>query len=1023
MFNFYKAFFFLLIFALSFNAKANGISPSTPLHKLILDKWKTSDGMISNNLISVFQSSDGFLWISSYNGLMRFDGHQFELFDKNKVPDVFMSSTLYRTYEDANGDLWFPSQGSYIIKYSQGSFESVTGENLIRSVRCLLIEDDSTLWVGTNNHGLLKGRPGYFQKVKHESLEEVNINDLAKDESGNIWAATEGLGVVKIAKDGQITAYDKKNGLLGNVVNTLMIHSDGRVFIGTTNGIHVYQNDALLHVDIFNDIPVNYILEGPYGEVWLGTELGLYRTSQDLKVTETFDNDDGFESRQISHLCFDHEGSLWFTTKKSGLHRLKQGQFINYSVYDGLSTNFVNIVVEYAGKYYIGLDDGKISVVENGRVRPFGTHFDFQNIGIRDILFDKEKTMWIASYKGLLKKQGKTERLFTAEDGLSSEEIRKLYLDEDGTLWLATKSGGIISFKDDKVDKVITRNEGLGSNYIFCIEKDLLGNKVIGTYGGGISIISPDGTIRTYTFEDDSSGYLIFNIDIDSDNVYWLSTNVGIYKFSDGEFQKVRFQREPNTETFFDIIHDDSGHAWMTTNRGIVMVNKSDLNMHVSGKADSLMIVKLMDNHDGMLNRECTGAVPSLKASDGSIWFPTLGGVAVVKPWEVSFNQIAPQVIITDVVIDGQLSSLINVPKLSIHPNQVRYALNFSALSFLAPAKNKFRYKMEGFDKQWSDAGNRRQAIYANLPPGKYEFKVMASNNDNTWNENGASIRVVVKPAFYQTWWFKILIFAMGILLVWIIYNWRVQKVKKRNKELKKLNNELDRFVYSASHDLRAPLASIQGLVEIAHKESTLSGKDQCLKLIDVSIKKLDRFTREIIDYSRNARAELDVQEIDFKALIESTFQELRFLEKASMIDMRYSIEENGKLYSDYRRLGVILNNLVSNAIIYHNFYQNEPFIEVRVFIGPKSTQIAIEDNGSGIKDEHLKNIFKMFYRATEGTSGSGLGLYIVQEALNKLKGQIKVKSNYGRGTVFEIEVPVLKNKQTNIKAARELMT
>ncbi|MCC5931068.1 MAG: GHKL domain-containing protein [Cyclobacteriaceae bacterium] len=1008
---------------MSLNIEHTGIDPTLPLNKLILDKWTTTDGLVSNNLISVFQSSDGFLWISSYNGLMRFDGHQFELYDKNKLPDVFMSSTVYRSYEDNNGNLWFPSQGSYIIKYTQGTFETITGENLTRSVRCLLIEDDSTLWVGTNNNGLLKGKSGHFQNVKHESLEELNINDLAKDLAGNIWVATDGYGVVKIDKNGQITASGRQDGLSGNVVNALMVHKDGRVFIGTNNGLTVYQNGQFDNVNFYINIPINYILEGNYGEIWLGTELGLYRTSKDLKLTETFSQDDGFESKQISFLCLDHEGSLWFTTKKSGLHRLKQGQFINYSVFDGLSTNFANIVVEHNNRYFIGLDDGKISIVENGIVSPFVTSLDFQSIGIRDILFDKKETMWIASYKGLLKKQGKSERLFTADDGLSSEEIRKLFLDDDGSLWMATKSGGIIIFKNDKVDKIITRNDGLGSNYIFCIEEDRHGNKVVGTYGGGMSVITPAGIVNTYKFEDDSSGYLIFNIDIDSENVYWLSTNVGIYKFANESFQKVRFQKESNTETFFDIIHDDSGRAWMTTNRGIVLVNKAELNQHIQGKVDSLSIVKLLDNHDGMLNRECTGAVPSLKASDGSIWFPTLGGVAVVRPREVSFNQLAPQVIITDVAIDGQISSLINKQKLIIPSNKIRYAFNFSALSYLAPAKNKFRYKMEGFDKHWTDAANRRQAIYANLPPGKYEFKVMASNNDNIWNEDGASIKLVVKPAFYQTWLFKLLLFTLFILLVRIIYNWRVQKVKKRNRELKKLNNELDRFVYSASHDLRAPLASIQGLVEIAHKEKTLNGKDECLKLIDVSIKKLDRFTREIIDYSRNARAEIDIQEIDFKTLIDSTFQELKFLEKASLIDMRYSIEENGILYSDYRRIGVILNNLVSNAIIYHNFYQKEPFIDVRVSVGQKNTSIIVEDNGSGIKEEHLQKIFKMFYRATQGSSGSGLGLYIVQEALNKLKGQIKVKSVYGHGTVFEIDLPVLKPRQTNTQPVRELTT
>ncbi len=989
-------------------ATPQSIDPNVPLAHLMVDQWQTEQGLISNNLTSVFQATDGFIWITTFNGLMRFDGQLFTLYDKDYAEDVFYSNALYKTYEYPAGTLWFGTQGSSIIKLKNSEFTQIAEIGLPRSVRCLL-PGENRIWAGTNNQGLYYTEDSIFKSFDTEKLKGVTIQDIKKSVDGSIWVATVGKGVIQI-KGNKTKYYTRNEGFNEDIFNLLYPLEDGRVLVCSIDRIYSIENETISELEQFRGVNVNDIVIGANDSWWFATETGIIRYNESDGTYEALTDQTGLPARQISSLCFDHEGSLWLATKKSGLLRLKEGSFTNYSILNGLSMNNTNVVIEHERKFFVGSDDGSIDFIENGQISNLPLQTNLSNVGIRDIIFDNEGNLWIGSYKGLLKVKGQTETLITTADGLSSNEIRKFYLNDDGFLWVATKSGGINVLKEDKIVNQYTMDNGLESNYIFCIEKDHKGNILLGTYSGGMSVISSNNKIKNYKIEDDSSGILIFNIDVDENNTYWLSTNIGIYRFENEVFQKVIFEKEPKTETFFDIILDRNGNVWMTSNMGLLMAKKQDFEAQKEGKIDSVSIIKIFDNHDGMLTKECTGAVASLLASNDEIWIPTLSGVAVLNSNEVSFNTIIPKVYITALQLNGKFCDLTS-GKVSVNPGDTRYSFQFTALSMLASSKNRFRYKLEGFDNEWVEAYGKREAIYANLSPGKYTFHVVASNNDGYWNETGDSLDIVVKPFFYQTGIFIVLVIFLGILSLYLLYNWRVEKVNRRNKELAKLNDELDRFVYSASHDLRAPLASVQGLVEIASKDPTIKGKDECLNLIDLSIKKLDRFTKEIIDYSRNTRTEIEANPIDFKVLIEDTFQELKHLDKDEKITFKHSITLNSPFYSDHRRLSVIINNLISNAIIYHNKYREDPFIEVLVNVEKNNASIKVIDNGRGIESAHINNIFKMFYRATQGSNGSGLGLYIVKETLDKLKGKVFVESKVGEGTVFSLSIPSLKNE------------
>jgi signal transduction histidine kinase len=235
-----------------------------------------------------------------------------------------------------------------------------------------------------------------------------------------------------------------------------------------------------------------------------------------------------------------------------------------------------------------------------------------------------------------------------------------------------------------------------------------------------------------------------------------------------------------------------------------------------------------------------------------------------------------------------------------------------------------------------------------------------------------------------------------------------VNAVEKRNVELRKVNGELDRFVYSASHDLRAPLASVLGLVNIARLEKGANFEGY-LDKIESSVLKLDGFIRDIIDFSRNARVEIEAEAIDFKSLITEIFDNLKYLDEKDKIKRVVKVEGEGIFYSDKKRLAVVLNNLIANAIKYSNPHEENSFIEVYVKQNGKQVLLQVKDNGIGIGNEHITSIFKMFYRADSKSKGSGIGLYIVKETLDKIQGTISVQSEYGKGSMFTVRLKALK--------------
>ncbi len=984
-----------------------GIDPKTPLSNLMVDQWTSDNGLVSNNLTSVHQDREGFLWVTSYNGAAKFDGAKFVLYDKEELPWL-NSSAFYQIREDSLGNLWFATQASGVLQYRDRHFYSYGKElGLPNSIRCVFADSDGRIWAGSNQKGLfvMELPDSAFRQVEYASLQKGSILDIKQDIYGHIWVGTQGQGAAYF-KDNDFHTLTLKDGLSNQVVEAVYPAVDGKIYLATDEGINVFNDGEIRQLDFLPYHQINDIQIDSYGTMWTATETGLGKMNQALGIEEFLSPQAGLKARQITSLAFDREGSLWLSTEKNGLVRLRPGRFNNYSTADGLAYEKVNIIREFGGKMWVGTDDGRINIVDGNGISELQIKTSLDNLGIRDICFDSQGIMWIGSYKGLLRYENGVEKLYGIKDGLPSVSIRRIHQNQQGELLLATKTHGVIVVGPEGDMRTYDINNSLEANYVLSLAEASDGTIYIGTHSGGVTVLTPDGSSKTVSIEDDPSGILFFNVHVDENDVPWMITNVGLYRYKNGKFRKAVFEDRLNTETFFDMIVDDLGNGWLTSPDGVIRFSIEELEEQMEGRIP-IVETQLYDNLDGMLSKECTAATPSLKSSTGEIWIPTFGGISIIYPKAVGTSKYISPVYITDVNIDNE-SQLLG-GRIVAPPGSMRYAFDFTSLSLTSPERVAFKFKLENFDPDWIETINIREAAYTNLAPGKYTFRVRGSNSDHFWNPQEASLTFTVRPHFYQTIWFYF-IAGLGVLLAFGgIYKWRVSDINRRNRELEKLNNELDRFVYSASHDLRAPLASVLGLVAVAKSERDIVSKDECLSMIENSVDKLDGFISDIIDYSRNSRSTLEVVKVDFETLVKEAFEDLKYLDKGHTIDKRLRVRQSQEFTTDRRRLKVILNNLISNAIRYHNLKVNKPYLEVNVVYDGGFALIEVVDNGRGIEKRHQSQIFNMFYQASHDSSGSGLGLYIVKETVNRLKGRIDVISEPSKGTRFKIKLPPLK--------------
>lgn len=999
-----------------------GVDPDIPLAQLVLRHWTTDEGLPTNVLLSVQQTAAGDLWISGFGGLARFDGIEFEVFTQDTVP-ALTASSFYGLVEDGNR-LWIATQDKGVWKFEDGRLAPLAAEQTLTSVRALQVDRSGVLWVGTANQGALRVEQKRLVPVDHPDLTAIPVRAVFEDRHGVLWFGTEGRGLIRLT-DGRYETVGPATGLADASVTSLSEAAAGGLWIGTQGGLYRYLDGATGKSPQLEGVEIFGLAEDDYGSLWVAAEQGLFRRRAGSDRFEHLTSLDGRSLHSVNSLAFDHEGSVWISSYTSGLYQLRAGKFRNFTRASGLSSERVNSLYERSdGSILVGGDLGAVDVIADGGVSRFTSGTGLPEVRVRAFLEDSRGDLWISSYAGLLRLRDGEETLFTTASGLPTNQVRLVYEDSSGRLWAATRGGGLVRVAEGGGFEAFGVADGLPSDFVLSIAEDAAGNLLVGTQEG-LAVLAADGEVTSYQAEAGLPGSLVFNASVDDEGVIWLCTTGGLARMRDGEIAALTAQNGLPADAVYDYREDDRGYAWMSSNKGVVRVKKSELVAFLDGERE-ILEPDLLDEADGMAESQCTGATHMHLASDGRLWVPTLGGVSVIDPYHVPSNPVPPPVLIRRLTIDGRevappaaSDAAIDVP-----PGRRRFEFSFAALSFQAPEKVVVRYRLEGFDEHWLDAGRERKALYTGLPPGAFSFRVIAANNDGVWNSREAVLRVRVRPRFYQTPAFLLLVAGALIAGPWTVYRWRVAVVSRRSLMLEKLlveqrrlehertqlirklemrNEQLEHLTYSISHDLKSPVFTIQGFLGLLEKDRRAGDEqrmEENLKRIREAAEAMSRLLDQLHKLWRMESRESRFERTDLGELARQAVAAVQGRLTDRKVEILIS-PQLPRVLADPTQIMEVLQNLIDNAARFMG-EQSRPRVEVGCRLDGEEQVIFVRDNGIGIDPQFHDKVFRIFEKLDSAADGTGLGLAIAKRVIEAHGGRIWVESDGGgNGSTF----------------------
>lgn len=822
--------FFIHFPALITAQVAKGLDPRQRLTQYIFESWTEDQGLPQNAVQAVTQSRDGYIWFGTQEGVVRFDGVRFTVFTTYNTPGL-KGRNFYAVIEDNAGRIWVGAYGGGISVCEKGRFRNYgTDKGITDDVAALFQDKKGTIWAGVNN-GLhrFNAQSDTFEKINDESGPKgAHISGITEGNDGSIYVATyEGFFVMQ---DGKFTKYGKAQGLSIDRINSIYRDKQGVIWLPTDEGLNKFSNGSFSVINqantpgLTNNI-INAVYEDSNGNFFLATgSAGFVRIRNGRAEALTIKN--GLTSDNILCIHEDREGSVWFGAQGGGLCRLKNGKFTPFGVPEGLSAPMLwGVFKDSKGTMWVQTNGGGVNEVRNGEVvRVYNEANGLPSNIIRSVGEDKDGNIYFGTQeKGLVKLQGGSGgkiSVLTKKDGLAGDFIRTTYQAPNGEFWIGFHREGISVMNNGKVVRNYTTNDGLPNGTVYSITPVKDGSLWIATRGGLANL--RDGQFTNYTTKNGLSENITMALYEDNDGALWIGSNGGgIMRYKNNEFKAITTKQGLPDDTEYSLLEDKQGYVWMTCNKGVLRVLKKEMNEVADGKREKLTDVALFGKLDGMRSSECNGGnkSPSARDESGRFWFPTIAGAATIDPENIPVNQLAPPVVVEEIIVDKE-SIYLHDEEVNIPAGKSSFEFHFTALSLLFPQKVRFKYKLEGFDRDWIEAGTRRTAFYTNISPGEYTFRVQACNNDGKWNETGASLKFYFKPYFWQTWWFVLFcLAAIGGAIYWA-YRIRIRAAEKREEQLSKRIDEMLVDLKTAHDATLLEKASVEQKVEIAVRES-----------------------------------------------------------------------------------------------------------------------------------------------------------------------------------------------------------
>jgi len=936
-------------------------------------------------ILSILQTHDGYLWLGTQRGLVRFDGVRFTSPDSTN--GVSLQNTWARSLlEDEQHNLWIGTSDAGLVRLRDGVMTRYSiAEGLpSTSTRCLVAGRRGEFWVCTAN-GLVRAADGKFVGYgASQGLSTVDIRAACVTADGRLWAGGNSAEL-NIWDGARFARYPLSSLPKGAAVRAMRCSNDGAIWIGTTSGLIRLMNGKerrFTKADGIADEWVDALAEGSGGSLWIGTKNGFSRFIHG--EMESLQAKDGLSQSTVYALHEDREGNLWVGTKH-GLDQFFDGRTIPFTASEGLPSNDTGPVFQdRSGSIWAGTLGAGLGRFNGRRFSVLTTGEGLVSNTIRALAEDTAGDLWIGTDAGLNRlRKGRVERTYTTQDGLPANTIRCLFRDSGGELWAGTPKGAAV-FRGGR----FVRPPELEKHSILSFGDDRAGRLFAATEGGGVQIYNkgkpPEFLPNTLPARDVDALYT------DQNDLVWMGTlGGGLRLLKDGKVFTFWMRDGLFDDDIYGIAGDDRGRLWMACSNGIFSVNRSDLLQFAAGAIQKFVSTPYIPT-DALRTIECKpGVQPAVwRMRSGALWFSTIKGVIVLDPSHLDRKLTPPPVVIEEVTVNGQREEPRRIE--SLLPGRKNLGFRYTGLSYYSPSRITFRYKLDGFENNWTEAGARREALYANLPPGKFVFRVIACNVDGTCDPAGSSVAFALAPEYYQRTWFFPVCAVLIAASVWILYRLRIRDFKA---QFDMILGERSRIARELHDTLIQGFSGVT--IEMQALCAKLSSPEERSTLQEI-VKDADRSLREARRSVAGLRGAPGAQ----SGLGSAIAQAARQITEAKDVRLKLELEQNPRELPaeiEYNLLR-IAQEAVSNSVK----HSGARLIEVSLHSTAALVSLAIKDDGSG------------FGLGTNGSGASGgasghYGLIGMKERATHIGAGFQIDSESGRGTTIRVMLPAPK--------------